>query len=132
MGYVNTRNVGLGTYISLNSKGGLYMYGGTDKVDDNMRMLIHFMGWFRIFTQDFVPNLYWLYQKDTSFISRYKNVARLMFLESAQKYAPFANVKAVDLPIDQTKRRELYVDIAYGYTLDKQETVKTIRFTRAL
>ena len=131
MQYVKYRNVGLPTNFQL-TDGAFTLVGGTDKVDDNLRMLVYFIGWFRIFLTDFVPNLFWLYQKDTSFINRFKGVARLKFLQSAQKYAPFGNVTAMDLPIDPNDRRSMYIDITYTYNLDKDVQVRTIRLIRAL
>jgi hypothetical protein len=131
MAYVAYRNTGLPTNFFL-VDGKFNLVGGTAKVDDNMRMLVGFMGWFRLFTPDFVTNLYWLYQKDTSFINRFKSMARMKFLESAQKYAPFADVTAMDLPILPSNRREMFVDITYTYTLDKEQISRSIRLIRAL
>lgn len=129
--YAEDKNTGLPTNFTL-VNGAFGLVGGTKKSDDNMRMLVGFIGWFRIFTQDYVPNLLWLYQRESSFVNRFKSIARLNFLESAQKYAPFVDVYAVDVQNNPKDRKNLFVDISFRYKLSLKKTYTSVRYIRTL
>ena len=131
MDYINTKNVGLGTDFYIKD-GKFFTHGGIEKVNDNIRMILYFLGWFRIFTQGYISNLLWLYQKDTSYVQKYRSVYRLGFISLCKKYAPFASVYGMDIPYDPTDRKTLYIDIQFKHKLDKVNRRKTVRFVRAL
>jgi hypothetical protein len=132
MDYVQTQNVGLPTNYSL-TNGSFTLVGGSAKVDDNMLMFIYFMVWFRFFLGDFVLDLLWLYQKNSSYVNTYKNIARMKVLDCTTKYAPFAKVSAVDIPVVKSARKQLMIDIQYSYGLTPAAVqTKTIRFVTAI
>lgn len=131
MNYIESKNIGLPTNFYIKD-GKFFMQGGVDKVNDNLRMIILFLGWFRIFTQDFISGLLLLYQKDTSYIFKYKSMFRLNFINLCAKYAPNANVYGMDIPFDPLDRKSLFIDVQFTHKLDKVNEPKTVRFVRAL
>lgn len=120
------RNKGLPTNFELvNGKFGLI--GGKPKIDDNVRMVVCFFGWFRYFTPDFVVNFYKFYQQTTSYVNQYKNVFRLRTLQAVAKYIPFGEFYTVDVLSNFNERKKLSIVFQYRYRLDSSDVFQTVK-----
>lgn len=120
------QNKGLPTRFQL-VDGKFQLIGGTKKVDDNVSMLLSFIGWYRIFTQDYVIDAYQFFQNTTSYIYQFKNILRLRVMDIGKKYVPFANFHAVDIPVDYTNRKETTLHIQFQYKLKNVEEYQIIK-----
>ena len=119
------KNVGLPTNFQM-INGKFLLEGGTKKVDNNMTMLLSFIGFFRIFNQDYVIPAAFLYQNTTSFIFKFKNIFRLRVLGITKQYVPFADVYAVDVLMNRQIRKEIQLSIQYKYKLSEKAAFQTI------
>lgn len=120
------RNKGLPSNFQL-VNGKFQLIGGRPKIDDNVRMVVCFFGWFRYFTPDFVVNFYKFYQQTTSYVNQYKNVFRLRTLQAVEKYIPFAEFYTVDVTSDYGDRKKLNIFFQYRYRLDASDALDTIK-----
>lgn len=121
------QNKGLPSRFYLNN-GKFVLVGGKKKVDDNMAMFLSFVGWFRYFTQDYVINVYAFFQNTTSYLQQFKNTLRLRILEVGSRYIPFADIRAVDIPVNYAgDRKATTVFMQYKYRLKNVEEVQTIK-----
>ena len=116
----DNQNKGLPTRFQI-IDGKFQLMGGKAKVDDNIAMLLCFVGWFRIFKQDYVINAYQLYQNTTSFLYYFKNILRLKIMDIGARYVPFAKFNAVDIPINYTDRKRTEIMIEFTYNLKNVE-----------
>ena len=122
----DTQNKGLPTRFSI-VNGKFALLGGKEKVDDNVSMLLSFVGWFRLFTQDYVINAYSFFQNTTSYLYRFKNILRLRVLSIGRRYVPFADFQSVDLSLNYRNRKETALYARYGYNLRDVTEKQTIR-----
>tara|TARA_B100002049_G_C15906664_1_gene302238 strand:+ start:99 stop:500 length:402 start_codon:yes stop_codon:yes gene_type:complete len=120
------QNKGLKTDFQLEG-GKMVLKGGTEKVDDNISMLLAFVGWFRVFTPDFCINPYQFLHNTTSYMFRFKNVLRLSILKVGKNYVPFAKFKAVDLLLDPTNRKDRTIHVQFQYNLKDVKEYQTIK-----
>lgn len=120
------QNKGLPTRFQLEN-GKFQLKGGKDKVDDNVTMLLAFVGWFRIYTQDYVIDAYQFFQNTTSYVYQFKNILRLRVMDIGKRYVPFANFYAVDVPVDYTNRKETTLHIQFQYKLKNVQEYQTIK-----
>lgn len=121
-------NTGLPTRFALQD-GKFLLIGGTEKVDDNISMLLSFVGWFRFYLQDYVINAYKFYQGTSNYLFKYKNVLRLKILDIGNRYVPFAKFNAVDIPVDYNDRKSATLMINFSYNLrsvQRQQTIKRV------
>ena len=121
-----TQNLGLATNFRLIG-GKFELTGGTEKVDDNVTMLLRFVKHFRIYKQDYVIDLYRYYQGSTNSIFRYKNTLRLSIFDIGTRHVPFATFTAVDIPIDYTNRRAVTITIRFSYRLRDITRTNTLK-----
>ena len=117
-------NKGLPTKLLLND-GKFVLTSGTDKVDDNVSMLLCFVGWFRFYKQDYVINAYRFYQNTTNYLLKYKNTLRLSVLDIGNRYVPFAKFNSVDLPIDRADRKSTTLYISFSYNIPVRDNATT-------
>lgn len=121
------QNKGLPTRFQLSDNGSFQLIGGRAKVDDNVSMLLCFVGWFRLFTPDYVINAYQFLQNTTSYLFQFKNILRLKILEIGKKYVPFARFSAVDIPLNYQNRKETTIYIEFQYRLKNVDDYQTIK-----
>lgn len=122
-------NKGLPTNFRL-SNGKHVLTGGVAKIDDNLMMFLAFIGWFRVFSNEFVANILWLHQKTTNQLLVYKSLFRLNFLRSAQDAVPNAEFTNVDFPINFKDRRQLTIDVQYKYKIGVNTQIRVARFVK--
>lgn len=120
------QNKGLPTHFQLEN-GKFALKGGRAKVDDNVGMLLSFVGWFRFYTQDYVINPYKFLQNSTSYLFQFKNILRLKILDIGKRYVPFAKFYAVDIPIDYNNRKATTIYINFQYQLKNTDDYQTIK-----
>lgn len=133
--YREDLNVGLPSNFVLDSSGKFKTVGGDLKVIDNLRFMLHFIGWYRVFLREFVPRLLWFYQKSSNVLTKYKNIFRIQLLRAAQNYAPFANIVSVDMtPQFRGDRKNLFIDIVFNFKLEKDppSPPRRVRFVKAI
>ena len=121
-----SQNKGLPTRFNL-VNGKFQLKGGKDKVDDNVAMLLSFIGWYRLYTQDYVIDAYQFFQNTTSYLYQFKNILRLRVMDIGKRYVPFANFYAVEVPIDYSNRKESSVHIQFQYKLKNVQEYQTIK-----
>lgn len=130
--YRKDKNTGLPTNFTLNS-GKFQLVGGTEKCQDNMRMLMYFMGWFRYYHADFCVNIFWFLQKPTSFLTVYKNIFLGQFIDAAMKYAPFIEIKKANIFYDNTgsDRKNLVIGVEYVYAIERDKPYKFVQILQS-
>ena len=121
------QNKGLPTRFVINQSGGFGLVGGKAKVDDNVIMLLAFIGWFRLFKHDYVINVYNFYQNTTAYLYQFKNILRLQVMDIGKRYVPFAKLYAVDVPVQYNERKETSINIQFKYNLSEVEEYQTIK-----
>lgn len=125
----DSQNKGLPTHFQL-VDGRITLSGGDAKVDDNLRMFLHFAGWFRLFKQDYCMDVHSFIQATTSYVYRYRNVLRLKIMDSAEKHIPFAKLHSADLVVNNLNRKETSLFMQYKYNLkastNEIQTIKKI------
>jgi hypothetical protein len=124
-------NKGLATTFYI-VDGKFLLTGGQGKVNDNIKFVFYFLGWFRIFSQDFVPPLLKLVQSLTSYVNKYKNLYRYKMLVIFNKYIENATVESIDFPVDLKDRKILVVEIQYRYKLSTKNDIVAVRFKKEI
>lgn len=122
----DSQNKGLPSRFQLTG-GKFELIGGKKKVDDNVLLLLDFVGWFRLYTQDYIIDVYQFFQNTTSYLFQFKNILRLRVMDIGKKYVPFASFYAVDVPIDYSNRKETALNIQFKYRLGSVEEYQTIK-----
>lgn len=128
--YTNNLNTGLSHKFTLKD-GKFLLTGGTEKADSNLSFMLHFIGWFRTYYNDFVPDILWLLQKPTSIIDSAKNIILARFLRAASKYLTFINIEKIDLSNTAQNRKHYRFVFQYTYKLDTPKKVKAVKFVTA-
>lgn len=123
---VTKYNKGLSSNFQLEG-GKIVLVGGTGKVDDNIQFWVSFIGWFRIFSPEFVLNVYQFYQNTTSYLYAYKNNFRLSILNNAAVNTPNAEFTAVDITQEPGDRRKVGIWINFTAKYDARKEVKTLK-----
>lgn len=126
-----SQNKGLPTRFNI-VEGKFELIGGTRKVDDNMSMLLCFVGWFRIFKQDYIIDAYQLYQNTTSFLYTFKNILRLKIMDIGKKYVPFAKFSAVDIPNNYYDRKSTEIVVEFRYNLKDVDLDNNVQVVKKL
>lgn len=126
--YRQDANVGLTTNFNL-VDGKFQLVGGEAKCQDNMRMIMYFVGWFRLAVPDYPVNMVWLLQKPASYINTFKNVYLNQFIDVARKYAPNISVQKSNINYSPNgdNRRQLEIAIEYIYKIQPKETFQFIQ-----
>ena len=123
----NTKyNKGLHTRFKI-IDGKFGLIGGKYNVDDNVSMLSDFIGWFRIFKQDYVIDVYRFYQNTTNHLNKFKNIFKYKVMAVGKDYVPFANFYAVDIVPNSINRKEVEMIIQFRYNLKDETSYQIIR-----
>lgn len=121
------QNIGLPMRFQLTSSGSFRLIGGKEKVDDNVSMLLAFIGWFRMFTQDYIINAYKFLQNTTAYLVQFKNILRLNILDIGKRYVPFAKFYSVEIPLNYQNRKETTILIQFKYNLKNVNEYQVIK-----
>jgi hypothetical protein len=125
--YRTDLNTGLPSNFVIDANGRFGLVGGTDKVQDNISVLLAFSSWYRIYYTDFCVDIAWLLQKPTSMIQTFKTLLLGKFIASAEKYIPYLKVVKMNTIYSVQQRKEFQVSIEYMYNL---ATSTTLQFTK--
>ena len=120
MSYETASNNGLPYNFAL-SEGKFVLSGGSQKAVNNLRMFLGFIGWFRIYYPDYVPNILRLIQKSSSQISATKTLILGTLEESIEKYLPQIQLLELGLGRGDTLR-DWTLALKYKYRLKKEDT----------
>lgn len=126
--FADDRNVGLPVNFSLTSGGAFQLIGGTKKAEDNVTMIIGFIGHFRIYVEDFVPDILWLLQKPIGAVESQKALILGRFLTSFNKYVKSVKVEKINSQYDYKERKVFGIGLQYYYILKPQEQLRTVQF----
>lgn len=127
--YNEEKNVGLPYKFTLED-GKFKLIGGELKVQDNISMTLGFMGFFRTYFEDFVPDVLWLLQKPTSIIQSFKTLILGRFVRSLGKYSTNLKVEKINIQYEYTDRKTFGVAIQWTYALDASKSFQTIKFVQ--
>ena len=125
------KNKGLATSFTL-EEGSFKLTSGKEKADDNVLMLFAFMGWFRIFSQDFCVNTFFLFQRNYDYINRYKSSLKLQILQTANKYLPFIKMNSVEFSQKKKGDKSIYMETSFSYNLPMIKQSKKITFVKQI
>lgn len=125
--YREDMNVGLPAKFTLEN-GRLKLIGGTEKVNDNIYFYLRFRNWFRVYSNDFVPEVLWLLQKPISIISQLKTLILGNLSLSFRKYITFANLLSININYDPSDRKTFGISMEYEYALNPEETQKIVEY----
>lgn len=127
MGFAEKNN-GLPTNWLLED-GKFKLISGGDKVDDNMTLLMSFVGWFRIFLEDFAIRGHWLFERNKYLVNKYKNTFRLQVIHIFKKYIQFAVLDDIDLPIT---KKDIRFDVSFKYNLPTVSKKTKVTFVKSI
>lgn len=125
--YNENQNIGLPANFSLEN-GSFKLIGGTTKVQDNVTLFMAFVGWFRVYAQDFCPDIWWIFQKPVAVVLAKKTMIYGMFLIPFMKYMPFANSEKIVLSYDYADRKKFMLSLLYTYNLEPESPLHTIKY----
>lgn len=138
--YDSSKNVGLPSRFTLAYTGvdnlgnpvkGFLLVGGEKKAEDSVNMMVSFIGWFRIYKQDFVPDVLWMLQKPTSILHTFKTLILGKLLRAFDKHVPFIRVEKINVVYDLRDRKQLGIVLQYYYKLTPTHKLRLIRFVSA-
>jgi hypothetical protein len=91
-------------------------------------MLLSFSGFFRVYFQDFVPDVLWLLQKPVSMLNIYRTIILGGLVTIFQKYLVNLQVQNIGIGYSYTDRKTYSLDITYKYNKGiTQETMKSVQ-----
>lgn len=128
MYFTEDKNTGLPSKFVLSASGGFLLTGGTEKVNDNVHMILAFNGFFRIYAQDFVPALMILIQKPVSVILSLKTLILSRLLKTFSKYVEYAQVSSISLVYENDARKKIGIALEYTYKLDPKISNKLVTY----
>lgn len=120
-----------GTFIQVPTtvpKAKFQLIGGSKKADDNVTMMLGFIGWFRVYYQDFVPQVLELIQKPTSTVYSLRSIIVGKLRKSINKYIPIINVKGVSMVYDYRDKKLFTIALDYDFNLEERDTFTVVRF----
>ena len=122
---------GSGVYVQTsttvrNSK--FELFGVSKKANDNITMMLGFIGWFRLYYQDFVPEVLDLLQKPTSLVHNMKSIIIGKMKKVVTKYISEINVTGVSMIYDYRDRKLFTITLDYGFNLEEEENFTVVRF----
>ena len=124
--YKEENNKGLAYNFRL-LEGSFELTGGTEKVERNTYMWLSFLGWFRVYYEDFVPGVLTLLQRPASSIESSKILILGRLQDSVRKYLPEIDVQQLNL--ERTADRKNYVlGLKYRYNLERETDLFAITF----
>lgn len=109
-------------------KSSFQLVGGVEKAGDNISMMLGFIGWYRTYYQDFIPNVLDLIQKNTSTVYQLKSIILSKFRNSMNKYMPEVDVKTVNMVYDYKETKLFTISIDYDFILEEEEEFSVVRF----
>lgn len=104
------------------------LIGGTKKAGDNVTMLFGFIGWFRIYYPDFVPQMLELLQQPTSIVYSMKSVVIGKLKKIMAKYIPEIDVAGISMVYDYRDRKLFTLAVDYTFQLEEKENFTVVRF----
>jgi len=125
--YRKDKNTGLPAKFQLNN-GRFQLVGGTEKVNDNIYFFFRFHSWWRIYANDFIPEILWLLQKPIAIISQLKTLILGNISLSFRKYIQFATLDQIAIHYEQTDRKTFGIAIEYTYDLEPAQTEKIVEY----
>ena len=91
-------------------------------------MLFGFIGWFRIYYQDFVPQLLELLQSPTSIVYSMKSILIGKLKTIISNYIPEIRVAGISMVYDYRDRKLFTLAVDYSFQLEEQENFTVVRF----
>jgi hypothetical protein len=91
-------NLGL-DYTTPLKEGKFLLYGGVEKVQKNVWFFMSFIGWFRVYYEDYVPDILPLVQKPISYIQTFKVLILGRLKATVVKYLPDIALNSLDFGI---------------------------------
>jgi hypothetical protein len=125
--YVDYKNKGLSQNFSLES-GKFFLEGGPDKALDGIYFWLSFSGFFRVYSEDFPPEILQLLQSTTSYVQVMKGLILGRLQESAEKYLPFVRVSQLNLDRIVGDRKGVVLGISFDYKLEQDTQLQTVTF----
>jgi hypothetical protein len=124
-----SKNTGLTSNFSITPNGAFMLQGGVPKAEDNVTVLVAFIGFKRVYYQDFCIDILWLMQAAVSTVIQYKAYIGAMFSTTFRKYCPFLTlIGAVPTYSPEIGRKEIGISVVYNYNLPSVESTPIVRF----
>lgn len=122
------KNKGLSTTFQL-AEGRFGLISGVEKSSDNIRMLLSFNGFFRVYYEDFVPEILWLLQKPVSMLNIYRTIILGGLVTVFNKYLPNLRATKIDVVYSYNNRKEYILDIQYTHNVGiTKSVIRTVQF----
>jgi hypothetical protein len=125
--YKEENNVGLPYDFRLKD-GKFELTGGTEKAEKNMFMWLNFMGWFRVYFEDFVPDILRLLQKPASFLEAAKVLLLGRLQDSAITYLPDIDIQEMNIEKLSGSRKDYVIGMKFAYKLEPTTSLTAITF----
>ncbi len=127
MQYVDYKNKGISQNFIL-EEGKFLLEGGPDKALDGIYFWLSFSGFYRVYAEDFPPEILQLLQSTTSYVQAMKGLILGRLQESAEKYLPFVRVNQMNLNRIIGDRKGIVLGITFDYKLEPDTQLQTVTF----
>lgn len=101
---------------------------GTQKATEALHFFLGFIGWFRVYAEDYPPDVLWLIQKPTSLLGTLKTLILGKLLGSVRKYLPHILVKSCNFAPTLEDRKVYVLSLDFAYAKDPDETIQSVTF----
>lgn len=110
--------------------GRLQFTTNTQKATDDLHFFLGFIGWFRVYSEDFPPDVLWLIQKPVSLLTSVKTLLIGRLLNAVRKYLPVIQVNSCNFTNNQ-ERKVWVLGIEFAYVREPEEVVQSVTFIGA-
>lgn len=107
-------NTGLPTNFVLEN-GAFQLIGGTEKANNTISMMLDFAGWFRVYAEDFPPDILWLLQQPVAVVLSRKTYLVGKLTKLFSKYLNQVNLESVTFDYDYADRKKFVVTVDYVF-----------------
>lgn len=117
--FIESKNKGLPYKFTLDN-GKFLLIGGADKARDNLLFMLSFIGWFRIYFPDYIIDIDFLVQKNTSRVQSFKTFLLGRIQTALSKYLPFISIESINSVYEYNNRKGFGLVVTYSYDLESE------------
>lgn len=126
--FVENKNFGLSQNFSL-TDGKFELNGGPVKALDSIYLWLCFDGFFRVYSEDFPPEIEALLQKTSSYVNSLKGLLLGRMQQTLDRYLPYVSVNALNLSRTVGGDFRAYsLGFIFDYKLEPDTQLETVVF----
>lgn len=117
--FIQSKNKGLPYKFTLD-KGKFLLVGGAEKAQDSLRFMLSFIGWYRVYFPDYIIDIDFLVQKNTSRVQSFKTLLLGRMQVALSKYLPFISIDSINSVYEYNNRKGFGIVVTYTYDLESE------------